>query len=138
MVASQHEILAKYMYSVNRLICCCSLSFCGVSSYKFIRYPSSQASADPTSDVHIVSFSFRFILELPFSDSLFYLYSTYRFWDARSIEDLGGGARHFERTFSLKRKGAFSKNKKGTSLFIAKSWGAHPASTPHLGSYVYV
>ena len=35
------------------------------------------------------------------------------------------GARHDEGTFSL-RKRAFSKNKKGTSLFIAKSWGHVP------------
>ena len=53
--------MAKYIYSVNRLICCCFSSFCGVSTYKFNRYPSSQASTelrDPTSDVYIVAFSF--------------------------------------------------------------------------------
>ena len=33
-------------------------SFCGVSIYKFIRYPSSQASADPTSDIYIEVYSF--------------------------------------------------------------------------------
>ena len=32
--------------------------------------------------------------------------------------------------FFLKRKGAFSKNEKGTSLFIAKSRGAHAPSAP--------
>ena len=48
----------KYIIAVNRLIRCCFSSFCGVSTYKFNRYPSSQASADPTSDVHIVAFPF--------------------------------------------------------------------------------
>ena len=47
-----------YIIAVNRLIRCCFSSFCGVSTYKFNRYPSSQASADPTSDVHIVAFPF--------------------------------------------------------------------------------
>ena len=38
-----------------------------------------------------------------------------------------GGARHFEGTFFLKKKGACSKHEKGTSLFIEKSWeGACP------------
>ena len=46
------------------------------------------------------------------------------------------GARHFEGTFSFK-KGAFSKNEKGTQLFIAKSWGCLPPVPPALGSYVY-
>ena len=43
-----------YIYSLSRLIrCCCFSSFCGVSTCNFIRYPSSQASADPTSEVYI-------------------------------------------------------------------------------------
>ena len=33
------------------------------------------------------------------------------------------------RNFFLKNRGAFPKNKKGTSLFIAKSWGA-PSAPP--------
>ena len=35
-----------------------SSSYCGVSTYKIIRNPSSQACTDPTSDVYIVAFSF--------------------------------------------------------------------------------
>ena len=31
---------------------------------------------------------------------------------------------------TFKRKGALSKNKKGTPLFIAKSWGARARSAP--------
>ena len=46
-----------------------------------------------------------------------------------------GGARNFEGTLFLKRRGALSRNKKGTSLFIAKSWGARAPSAP--GSYIY-
>ena len=42
-----------YIHSLTQPIRCCSSSFCGV-----IRYPSSQASADPTSAVYIVAFSF--------------------------------------------------------------------------------
>ena len=49
--------MAKYIYSENRLIRCCFSSFCGVSTNKFIRYPSSQTSTDPTSDVYMVAFS---------------------------------------------------------------------------------
>ena len=33
------------------------------------------------------------------------------------------GARHLKGTFFLKKKEVFSENRKGTSLFIAKSWG---------------
>ena len=41
-----------------------------------------------------------------------------------------GGARHFEGTFFLRKK-ALSKNEKGTSLFIAKSWkGTCPQCPP--------
>ena len=47
-------------------------------------------------------------------------------WEASQI----WGARHFEGTFVLKKKGAFSKNKKGISLFIAKSWGHVPTVPP--------
>ena len=54
----------KYIIAVNRLIRCCFSSFCGVSTYKFNRYPSSQASADPTSDVHIVAFPFSIYCHL--------------------------------------------------------------------------
>ena len=50
----------------------------------------------------------------------------------------GGEARHFKRTFFLKKKGAFYRNKNGTSLFIAKSSGGGEACAPvPLGSYVY-
>ena len=42
---------------------------------------------------------------------------------------LGGGAT-LRGHFFLKKKGAFSENKKGTSLFIAKSWGACAPSAP--------
>ena len=42
------------------------------------------------------------------------------FRDVGSISSLRG-ARHFEGTFFLKKKGIFSKGGKGTSLFIAKS-----------------
>ena len=41
--------------------------------------------------------------------------------DIGNISNLRGGARHFEGTFFHEKKGAFSKNKRGTSLFIAKS-----------------
>ena len=51
------------IYALNRLICCCFSSCCGVSTYNFIRCPSSQASADPTSDVYIVAFSFSICLQ---------------------------------------------------------------------------
>ena len=44
--------------------------------------------------------------------------------DVGSISNLG--ARHFEGTSFLKKKEAFSKNKKGTSFFFAKSWGHVP------------
>ena len=47
-----------------------------------------------------------------------------------------GGARHFEGTFFFRKRGHFLKIKMGTSLFIAKSWGARAPSAP--GSYVYV
>ena len=40
-----------------------------------------------------------------------------------------GGARLFKASFFLE-KGALSKNKKGTSLFIAKSWGHVPPVPP--------
>ena len=40
------------------------------------------------------------------------------------------------RALFLKKQGAFSKNKKGTSLFTAKSWGHMPPVPPV--SYVYV
>ena len=45
-----------------------------------------------------------------------------------------GGARLLKGTFFLKKKGAFSKNEKATSLFIAKSWMVPPVPP---GSYVY-
>ena len=48
--------------------------------------------------------------------------------DEGSISNLEG-ARHFKGTFSLRKKG-LSKNKKGTSLFIAKPWGTHAPSAP--------
>ena len=56
-----------------------------------------------------------------------------------SIDDQGrrkhlkfGGGRNFEGTSSLKEKGTVSENKKGTSLFIAKSsgGGARAPSAP--------
>ena len=53
----------------------------------------------------------------------------------RRISNLGG--HDTSRALFLKRKGAFSKNEKGTSLFIAKSWGAHAPSAPPPGYYVY-
>ena len=46
-----------------------------------------------------------------------------------SISNLNVRARHFKKgPFFLKKKGAFSKNKKGTSMFIAKSSGG---TCPH-------
>ena len=39
-------------------------------------------------------------------------------------------ARHFEGTFFLKKNGAFSKDKKGTSLLIAKPWRHMPPMPP--------
>ena len=42
--------------------------------------------------------------------------------DVGSISDLGGGTTLRDHFF-LKKKGAFSRNKKGTSLSIAKSSG---------------
>ena len=48
-----------------------------------------------------------------------------------------GGAQHFEGTFFL-RKGALSKNKKGTSLFISKSLGVHAPSAPLVPAYITV
>ena len=48
--------------------------------------------------------------------------------DVGSISNLG--ARNFEGTLFLKAKGAFPENKKGTSLFIAKSWGDVPPVPP--------
>ena len=39
--------------------------------------------------------------------------------------------------FFLKKKGAISRNKKSTSLFIAKSWRGTCPQCPPLGSYVY-
>ena len=44
-----------------------------------------------------------------------------------------GGSTKLREHFFLKKNGAFSKNKKGTYLFIAKSWGHVPP-----GSYVSV
>ena len=41
-----------------------------------------------------------------------------------------GGALHFKGTFFIRKRGHFLKIKKGTSLFIAKSWGAHAPSAP--------
>ena len=46
-----------------------------------------------------------------------------------------GRALNLKGTFLLKQNGAFSKIKKSASLFIAKSWGHVPPSTP--SSYVY-
>ena len=48
--------------------------------------------------------------------------------DVGSISNLGGTT--LQGHFFLKKKGAFSTNKKGTSLFVAKSWGAHAPSAP--------
>ena len=62
----------KYIIAVNRLIRCCFSSFCGVSTYKFNRYPSSQASADPTSDVHIVAFPFSIYIPNVYSNFIQY------------------------------------------------------------------
>ena len=53
--------------------------------------------------------------------------------DVGSMSNLG--TRRFEGTFFLKKQGAFPKTKKGTSLFIAKSWGYMPPVPPV--SYVY-
>ena len=39
------------------------ISFCGVSTFNSILYPSSQASADPTSHIYIVAFSFSIHLK---------------------------------------------------------------------------
>ena len=51
--------------------------------------------------------------------------------DRRDVGSISSsGARQFEGTFFPKRKGPFSKNKKGTSLSIAKSWGAPAHSAP--------
>ena len=47
-----------YILPFRKMLFCCSSSFHSVFTYKFIRYPSSQASADPTSDVCIVAYSF--------------------------------------------------------------------------------
>ena len=57
--------------------------------------------------------------------------------DVGSISNLGGMT--LRGHFFLKKKGAFSENKKGTSLFIAKSWGHMPPvpPVPPPGSYVY-
>ena len=44
-----------------------------------------------------------------------------RYRDVRSISKLEG--HDTSRALFLKKKGALSKNQKGTSLFIAKSWG---------------
>ena len=54
--------------------------------------------------------------------------------DVGSISNLGG--HDASRALVPLEKGALSRNKKGSSLFIAKSWGAHAPSAP--GSYVYV
>ena len=44
---------------------------------------------------------------------------------------LGGGGTTNRGYFFLKKNGAFSIDRKGTSLFIAKSWGARsPSSHP--------
>ena len=48
------------------MLFCCSSSFHGVFTYKFIRYPSSQASADPTSNVCIVAYSFSIYFFMPY------------------------------------------------------------------------
>ena len=53
--------------------------------------------------------------------------------DVGSISNLGGMA--LRGHIFLKEKGAFFKIEKGTSLFIAKSWGHVPPVPP--GSYVY-
>ena len=50
------------------------------------------------------------------------------FRDIGSISNLGGHDAP-RALFSLE-KGTFSKNKKGTSLFIAKSWGVRAPSAP--------
>ena len=43
---------------------------------------------------------------------------------------LGGGARHFEGTFFLKKNGAFSKHKKGTSCLSQNLGGTCPQCPP--------
>ena len=48
-----------------------------------------------------------------------------------------GGGHDTSRALFLKKKGAFSKNEKGTSLFIAKSWGGGHMPPVSPGSYVY-
>ena len=53
--------------------------------------------------------------------------------DVGSISNLEG--HHTSRALFLKKKGALFKNKRGTSLFIAKSGGHVPPVPP--GSYVY-
>ena len=55
--------------------------------------------------------------------------------DQRHRKHLKLGGTTLEGHLFPEEKGAFSKNKKGTSLFIAKSWGQVPAVPP--GSYVY-
>ena len=60
--------------------------------------------------------------------------STYLNRDVGSISNLG--VTTLRGHSFLKKKRAFSKNKKGTSLFIAKSWGRALTPVPS-GSYVY-
>ena len=48
--------------------------------------------------------------------------------DVGSVSNLEG--HDTSRALLLKKKGVFSKNKKGTSLFIAKSWGHVPLVPP--------
>ena len=53
------------------------------------------------------------------------------------------GERHIEGTFFLKKKGEFSKNKKGISLFSAKSWRGHvpppvPPVPTFLNTYIHI
>ena len=61
-----------------------------------------------------------------------------RIRDVGSISNLEG--QETSRELFLKKKGALSKNKKGTSSFIVKSWGARapsafpvPTSMPRIG-----
>ena len=57
--------------------------------------------------------------------------------DVGTISNLWGG-RHLEGTFFLKKKGAFSNNKNGTSLFIARSWeGERAPSAPAVSTSVF-
>ena len=49
---------------------------------------------------------------------------------------LGGGAQHFEGAVFLKKKGAFSENKRALLCLLQNLGGARAPSAP--GRYVYV